>query len=182
MQKGLKENVFLGEDPKSGKPVFARMGRYGAMIQIGETEDEEKPKFASLLKTQSITTITFDEAMELFKLPRDIGEYEGEMLQANIGRFGPYVRFGKLFCSIPKDMDPMTITMDEATELVKAKQESEANKYITVWEDEGIQVLNGRYGAYIKKGRKNYKLTKELKEAPETITLEMAQEIIKNAK
>jgi DNA topoisomerase-1 len=173
--KGERE---LGVDPKSGKPVIARIGRYGPMVQIGSVEDEEKPKFASLLKEQSIETITFEEALELFKLPRDVGEYEGKKVTAAIGRFGPYIRWNNLFVSLKKDEgdEPLTVELDRAIELIEIKKEQEKNKYIkTFKEDKDVQVLNGRYGPYIKIGRKNFKIPKDKK--PEDLTLEECKEI-----
>lgn len=172
----------LGIDPKSGKPVYARIGRYGAMVQIGDVEDEEKPKFASLLKEQSIESITFEEAMELFKLPREVGEYEGKKVTAAIGRFGPYIRWNNLFVSLKKAEgdDPMTVDMERAAELIEVKKEQEKNKYIkTFEEDKDIQVLNGRYGPYIKYGKKNIKIPKDKK--PEELTLEECKAIAKAA-
>jgi len=168
----------LGIDPKSGKPVFARIGRYGAMVQIGEVEDEEKPKFASLPKGKSIETITFEEAMDLFKLPREIGEYEGKKVSAAIGRFGPYVKWDKLFVSLKKSEgdDPFTLELDRAIELIEVKKEQEKNKYIKTFdEDKNVQVLNGRYGPYIKMGRKNIRIPKDVK--PEDLTLEDCKRI-----
>ncbi|MEX2380673.1 MAG: topoisomerase C-terminal repeat-containing protein, partial [Vicingaceae bacterium] len=172
----------LGTDPKSGKPLYARIGRYGAMVQIGDVEDEEKPKFASLLKEQSIESISFEEAMELFKLPREVGEYEGKKVTAAIGRFGPYIRWNNLFVSLKKAEgdDPMTVDMERAAELIEIKKEQEKNKYIkTFEEDKDIQVLNGRYGPYIKYGKKNIKIPKDKK--PEELTLEECKAIAKAA-
>ena len=177
--KGERE---LGIDPKSGKPVIARIGRYGPMVQIGSVEDEEKPKFASLLKEQSIETISFEEALELFKLPREVGEYEGKKVTAAIGRFGPYIRWNNLFVSLKKDEgdEPLTVELDRAIELIEIKKEQEKNKYIkTFEEDKDVQVLNGRYGPYIKIGRKNFKIPKDKK--PEELTLEECKEIAKAA-
>jgi DNA topoisomerase-1 len=168
----------LGEDPKSGKPVYARIGRFGPMVQIGDAEDEEKPQFASLLSTQSIENITFEEAMDLFKLPRHVGEYEGKEIQAAIGRFGPYVRWNSLFVSLKKNEgdDPFSVTEERAIELIKEKQEQEKNKYIKTFpENKEVQVLNGRYGPYIKIGRKNFKIPKGKK--PEELSLEECLEI-----
>jgi len=173
-----KGERHLGEDPASGRPVFARIGRFGPMVQIGTNEDEEKPRFASLRKNQSIATISYEEAMELFKLPRDLGEYEGEMVQSNIGRFGPYVRFGKLFVSLKED-DPMSIELPKAIELIKAKQEIERQRIIRVWEEEGIQVLNGRYGPYVTDGKKNVTIPKD--QEPKELTLEQCQKMIAEA-
>lgn len=156
----------LGTDPKSGKKVIVRMGKFGPIAQIGEqSEDgEEKPQYSSLRKGQSIQTITLEEALELFKLPRTLGEYEEKPVKANIGRFGPYVQLGSLFASIPKEEDPMTITYDRAVELIEAKKKADAEKFINSFEHEKgeIQVLNGRWGPYIKQGKKNYKIPKDV--------------------
>ena len=152
----------LGIHPVSNKKIIARIGRFGPMIQVGdEKEDGEKPTFASLLKTQSIQTISLEEALELFKLPRTVGEYEGEIIKANIGRFGPYVQIGKLFVSLKKEDDPMTVTLDRAIELVIEKREVEANKLIKAFDERtDVQLLNGRYGPYLKIGKDNFKLPK----------------------
>ena len=130
-----KGERLLGEDPETGKPVYARIGRYGAMVQIGHVDDEEKPKFASLLKDQSIETISYEEAMELFKLPREVGTYEDKLVTAAIGRFGPYLKWNSLFISLKKAEgdDPFTVDMERAAVLIEAKKESEANKYIKVF-------------------------------------------------
>lgn len=162
----------LGTDPKSGRPVIARIGRFGPMIQIGTVDDEEKPKFASLRKDQHIETITFEEAMELFKLPRELGEYEGDVIKANIGRFGPYVQQGRVFASLPKEEDPMSVTFERAVELIEAKKEADKNKFIHVFDEEEpvVQVLNGRYGPYIKIGRQNIKIPKDVE--PQSLTRE----------
>lgn len=168
-----KGERVLGEDPKTGKPVIARIGRYGAMVQIGTVDDEEKPQFASLLKHQSIESITFEEALDLFKLPRDVGEFEGKKVTAAIGRFGPYIRWNNLFISLKKAEgdDPFTVDMSRASELIEIKKEQEKNKYIKTFdEDETVQVLNGRYGPYIKFGKQNVKIPKDMK--PEELSLE----------
>lgn len=158
---------ILGEDPATGKRVSAKVGRFGPVIQIGEATDEEKPRFASLREGQSLGSITLEEALKLFDLPRALGEFEGKSVNAAIGRFGPYVHHDKLFVSIPKDMSPHTITLDEAVDLIKNKREQEANKVIKTFDDlPGAEVLNGRYGPYIaykKPGDKkatNYKIPK----------------------
>ena len=152
----------LGIHPVSNKKIIARIGRFGPMIQVGdEKEDGEKPTFASLLKSQSIQTISLEEALELFKLPRTVGEYEGEVIKANIGRFGPYVQIGKLFVSLKKEDDPMTVTLERAIELVLEKREVEANKLIKTFDERAdVQLLNGRYGPYLKIGKDNFKLPK----------------------
>lgn len=168
---------LLGTDPKSGRPVYAKIGRYGSMIQIGDAEDEEKPKFAGLVGDQKLDSISLDEALKLFDLPRSIGVYQGEEMVAGVGRFGPYVRHGKLFVSI-KGHDPLTITSEEAEELVAAKIEAEKNKYIHVFdqEDPPIEVLNGRYGPYIRQGKTNYRIPKETEAL--SLTLEDCKAII----
>lgn len=171
----------LGNHPESGKPIIARIGRFGPMVQIGAQDDEDKPQFASLLKSQSIGTITLEEALDLFKLPRTLGEFEDQTVAAAIGRFGPYVRHGKLFVSLKKDEgdDPMTITLDRAIELIKAKKEADAKARIAEFDDGNILVLIGRYGPYIKSGKKNYKIPKDVE--PEKLTLEACQKIIEEA-
>ncbi|WP_300358587.1 type I DNA topoisomerase [Fluviicola sp.] len=162
----------LGIDPVSNKKVIARIGRFGPMIQIGdEKEDGDKPRFASLLGNQSIHTITLEEALELFKLPRLVGEFEGQEVKANSGRFGPYVQIGKLFVSLKKEDDPMTVTLERAIELIQEKREVEANRLIKDFPGrEDVQLLNGRYGAYLKIGKDNFKLPKGTDAA--TLTLE----------
>ncbi|MCO5249617.1 MAG: type I DNA topoisomerase [Chitinophagales bacterium] len=167
----------LGTDPVSGKPVIARIGRYGPMIQIGTVDDEEKPRFASLLEGQSIHTITFEEAMELFKLPRVVGAFEDKAIKANIGRFGPYIQHDKLFVSL-KDISPFSIDEVTAIELIKAKREADSKKLIHEFRD-SIQVLNGRYGPYIKKGKDNFKIPKGTD--PQTLTEDDVLKIISEA-
>ena len=153
---------ILGVHPVSGKKVLARIGRFGPMIQIGdEQEDGEKPQFASLQKEQSINSISIEEALKLFDLPRNMGEFEGLDLKINIGRFGPYVQHGKSFASIPKGEDPLSMTRERAIEIVLAKKEDDANKMIKTFETrEDVQLLNGRWGAYLKIGKNNFKLPK----------------------
>ncbi len=169
----------LGKDPKTGSPVSVRMGRYGPYVQIGTKEDEEKPKFAGLRPGQKMDSITFEEAMELFKLPRDLGfTDEGEEVAANIGRFGPYIRYGSKFVSL-KDKDPYTVTLEEALVLVKEKKEFDANREIKIFKEEGISVLNGRYGPYVTDGEKNAKIPKDVE--PKSLTLEDCQRMIAEA-
>lgn len=171
---------LLGEDPGSGEPVYARMGRYGAMVQIGKADDEsKKPRFASLRPGQSIESITFEEAMTLFKLPRTLGEFEGKEVKVNVGRFGPYVMHNSKFVSLKKENDPYTISLEESIELIQAKREAEANALMHDFAEEGIQVLKGRFGPYIKKGKDNYKIPKGTDAT--TLTLEEVLEIIKAA-
>ncbi len=173
----------LGTDPQTGKPVSVKIGRFGPVVQIGEASDDEKPQFASLLEGQSIQDITLEQALKLFELPRKIGEYEGQELVAAIGRFGPYIRFGKMFVSIPKDLAPQTITLDEAIDLIKKKEEAEANRLIKEFpEMPGLEVLNGRFGPYIaykKEGAKkatNYKIPKGTD--PAALTLDEIKELM----
>ncbi|MEP2772275.1 MAG: type I DNA topoisomerase [Fulvivirga sp.] len=169
----------LGTDPKTGKKVIARLGKYGPLVQIGDDEDEEKT-FSSLRKGQFIENITLEDALELFKLPREVGTLEDKPIQAAIGRFGPYVRHDGKFVSIPKEDDPYTIDEARAIELIKAKREADANKHIKSFEENSdVQVLNGRYGPYIKVGRKNVKIPKDKK--PEDLTLEECLELAEKA-
>ncbi len=167
----------LGDDPKSGRPLIVRMGRYGPMAQIGHPDDEEKPVYAKLRPGQSIETITFEEAIELFKLPRKLGEYEGKQITAAIGRFGPYVMHDGKFASIKGAYDPHDITFDEAVEVVEAKKKSDAEKFIKDFEGEEIQILKGRWGPYIKAGKRNVKMPKDI-EDPAKLTLEEVKKII----
>ncbi|MEQ9441055.1 MAG: type I DNA topoisomerase [Cyclobacteriaceae bacterium] len=176
----IKNDRHLGEDPKTGLPVIARLGRFGPIVQIGETDAEEKPKYASMRTGQFIETITLEEAMELFKLPREIGEYEEEVMTAAIGRFGPYIRHNGKFYSLTKEDDPLTVETDRAIEIIEAKRKADENKYIKVFDsDPEVQVLNGRYGPYIKVGKKNVKIPKDKK--PEDLTLEECMELAEKA-
>ena len=170
----------LGVDPKSGLPVSVRMGRYGPYVQIGTKDDVDKPKFAGLRPGQRIDTITFEEAMELFKLPRALGTTaQGEEVVVSIGRFGPYVRYGSKFVSLKKEDDPYVIGLDRALVLIEEKKEADANKNIKIFAEEGISVLNGRYGPYVTNGSKNARIPKDV--APESLTLEECQKMIANA-
>lgn len=172
---------LLGTDPKSGKPVSVKIGRFGPIVQIGSTDDEEKPQFARLKKENSIETITLEEALELFKLPRMLGDLEGQPVTVGTGRFGPYVRHGNLFVSIPKTMDPMGITLDEATEMILAKREAAQKKIIKTFEDEpDLQVLNGRYGPYIAYQKENYKIPSDID--PTTLNKEGCFKVMELAK
>lgn len=171
-------NREVGIDPKSGKPITARFGRFGPMLQLGATEDSEKPRFAPLPKGAKIETVTLEQALEMFKLPRLVGQTEdGQDIKANIGRFGPYIQVGKLFVSI-KPEDPQTIALDKALELYAAKLQADAEKNIADFGD-GIKVLNGRFGPYITDGKKNAKIPKDTD--PKSITHEQAKELIKAA-
>jgi DNA topoisomerase-1 len=169
----------LGIDPKSGKPVSVRMGRYGPFVQIGTKDDEDKPKFAGLKPGQKITEISFEEAMELFKLPRKLGETaDGEKVSTSIGRFGPYVRYNDKFVSI-RGEDPYTITLEQALAFIEQKKIDDANKLILDFPEAGIQVLNGRYGPYITNKEKNARVPKDRE--PATMTLEECTELLDKA-
>lgn len=139
---------ILGEDPKTGKPVSARLGKFGPMVQIGSVEDDEKPRFASLKPGQTLNSVTYEEAMDLFKLPKSLGEYKGDAVESNVGRFGPYVRWGKKFVSLDKGEDPLDVTYDRAIELIKAKEK--ADEPIYHYDDKGVQKGIGRFGPYLK--------------------------------
>jgi DNA topoisomerase-1 len=166
----------LGDDPKSGRPVSVRMGRYGAFVQIGTKDDEDKPLFAGLRPGQKMDEVTFDEALDLFKLPRKLGKTaDDEPVSASIGRFGPYVRYGNKFVSIRGD-DPYTIDLPRALELIEEKKLADANRIIQDFPDAEIQVLNGRYGPYVTNGAKNAKIPKD--RDPSTLTLAECQELI----
>ncbi|MBS1664540.1 MAG: type I DNA topoisomerase [Bacteroidetes bacterium] len=177
--KGERE---LGVDPQSGKKVIARMGRYGPMVQIGDVSDEEKPRFAKLKNTQSIETISYDEAMELFRLPRNLGAFEESDVTVNIGRFGPYIAHDGKFYSLGKEFDPYTISYDQAVPLVVEKRAAKEQRTIKIFEKEKIQLLRGPYGPYIKQGLRNYKLPKEKQETAADLTLEEVKAIIEEVK
>jgi DNA topoisomerase-1 len=177
--KGERE---LGFDAITGKKVIARMGRYGPIVQIGHQDEEEKPKFAKLKASQSIETISYDEAMELFKLPRALGLFEEEEVSVNIGRFGPYAAHSKKFYSLNKEMDPYTVTLEELTPMIAEKRKAKDERTIKVFEKEKIQLLRGPYGPYIKQGLRNFKLTKEQQEKVEDLTIEEVKEIIEELK
>jgi len=172
----------LGVDPESGKPVIVRMGRYGPMAQIGKADDEVKPRFAALKNTQSIETISLDDAMELFKLPRTLGQFEDTDVQVNIGRFGPYIAHDKKFYSLGKELDPYTLTLEEAIPIVIEKRTAKEERTIKVFEKEKIQLLRGPYGPYIKQGLRNYKLNKEQQEKVADLTIEEVKAVIEELK
>ncbi len=170
----------LGTDPKSGKPVTVRMGRYGPFVQIGTKDDEEKPKFAGLRPGQKMNDMTLNQALELFKLPRKLGKTpDGLPVSASVGRFGPYVRYGDKYVSIRGDDDPYTIELPRALELIEEKKIADANRIIQDFEDEGIQVLNGRYGPYVTDKSKNARVPKD--RDPKSLTLEECKELLANA-
>ena len=169
---------LLGEEPGTGKPVSVKIGRFGPMVQIGVANEHEKPRFAQLKKGQSIATITMEEALDLFKLPRTVGEYEGEVVTIGTGRFGPYVLHKKKYVSIPKTVDPMSIELDGAIELIEEHRKNEASAHLKTFEEDAeLEVMNGRFGPYIKYKGANYKLPKTVKE-PTKMTYEECMEII----
>ena len=172
----------LGNDPKTGKPVFVKIGRFGPVVQIGSAEDKDKPQFAQLPSDKSIETITLEEALELFKLPRELGDYEGITVTVGSGRYGPYILHNRKYVSIPKEDDPLTITLDRAIELIKEKREAEEKRHLKVFdEDDKMEILNGKYGPYIAYDGKNYRIPKAKHESAEELTYEECMEIIKAA-
>jgi DNA topoisomerase-1 len=171
----------LGNDPVSGKRVIARMGRYGPMVQMGETTEEEKPKFAKLRADQSIETILLNDALELFKLPRILGEFENSEVQVNIGRFGPYIAHDKKFYSLAKEYDPYEIILETAIPIIEEKRKAKDERTIKVFEKEKIQLLKGPYGIYIKKGLRNFPIPKEKQEEAKDLTIEEVQAMIEYA-
>ena len=169
----------LGKDPKSGKPVFVKIGRFGPVVQIGTAEDKDKPQFAQMPKEQSIETITLEEALELFKLPRNLGDYESKPVTIGTGRFGPYVLHDRKYTSLPKDCDPMTITLDEAIALIQDKRREESQKHMKFFlEDPKLEVMNGRYGPYLVYDGKNYRLPKAMHEKAKELTYEECMKVI----
>lgn len=169
---------ILGEDPATSKPVSVKIGRFGPVVQIGTAEDEDKPRFAQMKKGMSMETITLEEALELFKLPRKVGEFEGKMATVGVGRFGPYVYHNSIYVSLPKGVDPMEITMAECVELILAKRETEAQKHIKSFAEEPeLQILNGRYGPYLAYKKNNYKIPKDI--VPQDLNLQACLEIIR---
>ena len=174
----------LGVEPQTGKPVFVKIGRFGPVVQIGSADDEEKPRFSQLPKDKSIETITLDEALELFKLPRILGDYEGSKISIGVGRFGPYVLHDKKYVSLPKGEDPMTISLDAAIELIEEKRKQEKERHIKAFdEDPKLELLKGRYGPYLSYDGKNYHIDKKLQDRALAGDMEYAEcmEIIKNA-
>jgi DNA topoisomerase-1 len=169
----------LGEDPKSHKPVSVKIGRFGPVVQIGSAEDEEKPRFAQLPKDKSLETITLEEALELFRLPRTLDEYEGEPIIIGAGRFGPYVQHNRKYVSIPKDIDPLNITREEAIDLIEKSRDQEKQRHVKSFEEDAeLEVMNGRYGPYLSYDGKNYRLPKELLEKAKDLTFDECMKVI----
>jgi len=172
----------LGIDPATGKPVFVKIGRFGPVVQIGTADDEDKPRFSQLPSDKSMETITLNEALELFKLPRTVGQFEGTDVVIGAGRFGPYVLHNKKYVSLPKDENPMTITLDAAINLIQKKRLQEAQRHLkTFEEDANMEVMNGRYGPYIAYNGKNYRMPKALHEKASELTYEQCMDIVNNA-
>ena len=170
---------YLGNDPKSNKPVYVKIGRFGPVVQIGSAEDKEKPLFAQVPSDKSLETITLEEALELFKLPRTLGLFEDTEVRVGAGRFGPYILHNKKYVSLPKGEDPMTITLDKAIQLIEKNRTAEKQKHIkTFEEDSELEVLNGRYGPYIAYKGTNYRLPKSLHDKAADLTIEQCMEVI----
>ena len=173
----------LGTEPATGRPVFVKIGRFGPVVQIGKAEDKEKPRFAQLPADKSMETITLDEALELFRLPRTLGEYEGTPVVIGSGRFGPYVMHDKKYVSLPKTENPLTVTLDTAIELIRNKRQQETQRHIKTFEDEPkLEVMNGRYGPYLAYDGKNYRLPKAMHDKAAELTLEECMNVINNSK
>ena len=171
----------IGIDPKSGKPVFVKIGRFGPVVQIGSADDAEKPQFAQLPSDMSMETLTMEEAMELFKLPRTVGEYEGKTITIGAGRFGPYIFHNKKYVSLPKGADPLTFTLEDSIKLIEDKRKEEKERHLKKFEEDAkLEVLNGRYGPYIAYDGKNFRLPKNLHERAAELTYEECMEIINN--
>ena len=169
----------LGTDPKTGRPVFVKIGRFGPVVQIGTADDKDKPQFAQLPKEQSLETITLNEALELFKLPRELGDYEHKPVTIGAGRFGPYILHNRKYTSLPKGVDPMTITLEEAIALIDEKRVQENQKHLKIFlEDPKLEVLNGRYGPYLSYDGKNYRLPKAMHEKAAQLTYDECMKII----
>jgi DNA topoisomerase-1 len=173
---------LLGQDPKTGEPVMVKIGRFGPVAQIGSTESAKKPRFAQLKKEQSLETITLEEALELFRLPRELGEFDDSIVKIGAGKFGPYINIDKTYISIPKETDPLSISLEQAVQMILQFRLDEARKHLkTFEEDADLEVMNGRYGPYLVYKQQNYKLPKNLHEKAESLTYEECMEIINNA-
>ena len=172
----------LGVDPKSGKPVFVKIGRFGPVVQIGSADDDDKPRFSQLPSDKSMETITLDEALELFKLPRNLGQFEGTDVVIGAGRFGPYVLHDKKYTSLPKEEDPLTISLDAAINLIQKKRLQDAQRHLKTFEEDAkMEVMNGRYGPYIAYDGKNYRMPKSLHDKAVELTYDQCMDIVRNA-
>ena len=171
----------LGTDPKSGRPVFVKIGRFGPVVQIGAADDKDKPLFAQLPADKRMDSITLDEALELFRLPRTVGEFEGTPVVIGAGRFGPYVMHDKKYVSLPKGEDPLTTTLDTAVALILEKRKQDEQRHLRTYsEDAKLEVLNGRYGPYIAYDGKNYRIPKAQHDKAAELTYEQCMEIVNN--
>ena len=169
----------LGTDPKSKRPVFVKIGRFGPVVQIGTAEDKAKPLFAQLPKEKSMESLTLEEALELFKLPREIGEFEGSTVTIGTGRFGPYILHNRKFTSLPKDTDPMAVTLEDAIALIEEKRKQDVEKHLKVFvEDDKLEIMNGRYGPYLVYEGKNYRLPKNLHDKAVELTYDECMKIV----
>ena len=169
----------LGIDPKSGKPVFVKIGRFGPIVQIGRADDKEKPQFAQLPADKSMETITLDEAMELFKLPRNLGEFEGKAVTVGTGKYGPYILHNKKYVSLPKEEDPLTVTLDTAIELIDQKRKQDDERHLKKFdEDPKLEVMNGRYGPYICYDGQNYRMPKSMHAKAAQLTYEQCMQVV----
>ena len=172
----------LGVDPKSSKPVFVKIGRFGPVVQIGSADDDDKPRFSQLPSDKSMETITLDEALELFKLPRNLGQFEGTDVVIGAGRFGPYVLHDKKYTSLPKEEDPLTISLDAAINLIQKKRLQDAQRHLKTFEEDAkMEVMNGRYGPYIAYDGKNYRMPKALHDKAAELTYDQCLDIVRNA-
>jgi DNA topoisomerase-1 len=170
----------IGIDPTSGKPVFVKIGRFGPVVQIGSADDKEKPRFAQLPSDKSMDSLTLEEAMELFRLPRTVGQFEGSDVSIGAGRFGPYVLHDKKYVSLPKDADPLAITLDEAVALIEEKRQQDQQRHLKTFdEDPKLEILNGRYGPYIAYDGKNYRMPKAMHARAAELSYEEAMKLVK---
>jgi DNA topoisomerase I len=172
----------LGSDPKTGKPVFVKIGRFGPVVQIGTADDTDKPRFAQIPTDKSMETLTLEDALELFKLPRMLGKFEGTDVVIGAGRFGPYIMHNKKYVSLPKEEDPLTVSLDTAIKLIETKRLQDEQRHLKKFdEDPKLEVMNGRYGPYIAYDGKNFRIPKAMHEKASELTYEECQNIIKNA-
>ena len=174
-----KGERLLGVDPESDRDVYVKIGRYGPVAQIGHPDDDEKPRFAALLKNQHLDSITLEEALDLFKLPKTVGEFENEDIVAGVGRYGPYLRHKGKFFSLGKSHDPLSVDLNTSIEIIKEKRNKDKEKIIQTFEEKDISVLNGRYGPYISHKKKNYRIPK--KTDPKKLTIDDCLEIIEKS-
>ena len=172
----------LGVEPATGKPVFVKIGRFGPVVQIGTADDKEKPRFSQMPTDKSMETITLEEALELFKLPRTVGQYEGSDVVIGAGRFGPYVLHNKKYVSLPKGEDPMAVTLEQAVSLITEKRRQEEERHLKTFEEDAkLEVLNGRYGPYIAYDGKNYRMPKAMHDRARELTYAECMEIVNAA-